>query len=293
MRVECVCMCVGNWGPMRHFWALIVFELAGGSSTNSWFTLTVKNVLVKTLHIDRLLSLGLHLKREVLREESMAMLFTSREDVESLAETFFEALVDRKVSEDDLESIENLMGATREENFAWIYGETTLNGNRFPAICEAILSLIPPQMKAHINGKRLASDPLSEWSIKHVLARAVYTDVVDLISKSKGSFDRDDVRIWHRAFIVTAPLAEATLALVAADCKDVIERLVVFIVEAATARENDKATLASGQFDRFDAEVGKISEFSSFVESRVENPARRTILEEAKKEMRNPKLNVL
>ena len=80
MRVEYVC----NWGTMRHFWASIVFELAGGSSTNSWFTLTVKNVLVKTLHIDRLLSLGLHLKREVLWEESMAMLFTRREAVESL-----------------------------------------------------------------------------------------------------------------------------------------------------------------------------------------------------------------
>ena len=247
--------------------------LSASGSTNSWYKYNVEKVLIRTLQMDRIYHLGLHLGRRTTAEESSAMLCLSENDLKPFSEILFQALVSKGISQENLEKIDSLTDLAREDNLTRFMGGDE-DVDRFDNLFNQIFEMIPLEERKGLNLKRLSADPFSAWKIHQYLAQGVYNEILVLIEKSRGNFILDNVKYWNRAFLVTAPLAEVTFALLEENKDWVANWVKGFLIDLV--KENCLML----------RNVGTISAFSFFIEEYAElDSTRRKMLSDLREKM--------
>jgi hypothetical protein len=203
---------------------VLVFLLGhalGSGEDNHWFKFSVKNVLIRTLELDRIFHLGQYLRRNPDADERQLMHVLSQQDLEPLSNVLFDTLTDmrNRVSETALDEVEETLNKARDFNHDWLLRSSADSdtfegiGNRFPLILEKVLSLIQPVNREKIDLELLAVDPLCKYKIHHLFAVSISRILRSELGK-RPRLERDALAVRLRALAVTAPLAESTSYLI-------------------------------------------------------------------------------
>ena len=200
---------------------LLSSHALGSGEDNDWFKFSVKNVLVRTLQVDRIFHLRQYLKRDPDAEERQLMHVLSLQDLEPLSKVLLDTLTDlgNRVSESDFDEMEQVLNEAGDFNHEWFLrspikkGIFDSIGNRFPPILEKVLALIQPVNREKVDLKRLAVDPLGEYKLHHLFAKSV-KKILNFELEKRPRIQRDPLTVRLRSLAVTAPLAITTSYLI-------------------------------------------------------------------------------